>query len=356
MPADGRAAPSPRDWSGRLVRAWNTRGPLALALLPLSWIFGALAAVRRALWRSGVLKAQRLPCPVVVVGNRIAGGAGKTPTTIAIVSHLRRRGWQVGVVSRGHGRSGDAPLCVDARSPASAAGDEPLLIARRCSVPVAVGRERAAAARLLLREHPRLDLIVADDGLQHLALARDVEVVVFDERGAGNGWLLPAGPLREPVDAPAAAPAQLVLYNAAQPSTALPGWLGQRRLGGFVRLRDWWQGLPAQARPAELFDGGTALAAAGIAVPRRFFDALRATGLAIEELALPDHHDFARLPWPAQTQRVVLTEKDAVKLDPARADLASAGADIWVAQLDFDPEPGFLAALDASLPRPPSSN
>lgn len=351
MPAD----PSDRDWSGRLVRAWNTRGPLARALLPLAWIFGALAAVRRALWHSGLLKPQRLPCPVVVVGNRIAGGAGKTPATIAVVAHLRQRGWQVGVVSRGHGRSGDSPLCIDARSPAALAGDEPLLIARRCGVPVAVGRERAAAARLLLREHPQLDLLVADDGLQHLALARDVEIVVFDERGAGNGWLLPAGPLREPIDAPAAAPSQLVLYNAGKPSTPLQGWLGQRRLGGFVRLRDWWQGLPAAARPADLFDGRTALAAAGIAVPQRFFDALRDAGLPIDELALPDHHGFAQLPWPEQTQRVVLTEKDAVKLDPARPDLAAGGPDIWVAQLDFTPEPGFLAALDASLPRPPPS-
>lgn len=336
------------------MRAWNTRGPLARSLLPLSWVFGALAGLRRTLWRAGLFKPQRLPCPVVVVGNRIAGGAGKTPTTIAVVAHLQRRGWRVGVVSRGHGRSGDAPACIDMRSPAALAGDEPLLIARRCGVPVAVGRERAAAGRLLLSEHPRVDLVVADDGLQHLALARDVEIVVFDERGAGNGWLLPAGPLREPIDAPSTARSQLVLYNAHAPSTALPGWVGTRQLGGFVLLQEWWEGQPAVARPAALFDGRSVLATAGIAVPGRFFDALREAGLSVEELALPDHHDFATLPWPAGTPRVVLTEKDAVKLTPAR--LGPAGPQVWVAQLDFEPEAGFLAALDTSLPRPPSPN
>jgi tetraacyldisaccharide 4'-kinase len=337
-----------------VVRAWNTRGPLAVALLPLSWIFGGLAGLRRALWRAGVFKPQRLPCPVVVVGNRIAGGAGKTPTTIAVVSHLQRRGWQVGVVSRGHGRDGSAPVCIDARTPAAVAGDEPLLIARRCGVPVAVGRDRSAAGRLLLSRHPQVDLIVADDGLQHLALARDVEIVVFDERGAGNGWLLPAGPLREAIDAPSMARSQLVLYNAGSPSTTLPGWLGTRRPGGFVLLQDWWEGRPSAPRPAALFDGRGVLAAAGIAVPGRFFDALRAAGLRVEELALPDHHDFATLPWPADTPRVVLTEKDAVKLAPDRPGLAAM--EIWVAQLDFELEAGFLAALDAGLPRPPSPN
>ena len=188
----------------KLQEAWLWRGPLARALLPLSWLYGAVVALRRGLFRTGLLRATRLPVPVVVVGNLIAGGAGKTPTTLALVSLLREQGWTPGIVSRGHGREGAGLYEVTRDSSALHSGDEPLLLHLRSGAPMVVGADRVAAARTLLQRHPEVDLLLSDDGLQHLRLARDVEVIVFDERGAGNGWLLPAGPLREPV--PAAAP------------------------------------------------------------------------------------------------------------------------------------------------------
>src|SRR6185295_18485753 len=209
------------DLARRLERAWLARGPLAVALLPLAWLFGVLAAVRRTLYRVGVVRAQRLPVPVVVVGNLIAGGAGKTPTTIAVVELLRRQGWHPGIVSRGHGRRSNDVAEVRADTPVADSGDEPRLLRIRLGVPVLVGRDRVAAARELLRLHPATDVLVSDDGLQHLRLARDAQVLVFDSRGVGNGWLLPAGPLREPLT-PAPPPHSVVLYNASTATTPWP--------------------------------------------------------------------------------------------------------------------------------------
>ena len=179
----------------RLRAAWQRRGPLAVLLWPLSRLYGALAARQRAVDAS---KAVRLSVPVVVVGNVIAGGAGKTPTTLAIVQHLKARGWRPGIVSRGHGRASSDCREVGPGADPQDVGDEPLLLRRRADVPVFVAPRRAEAGRTLLAAHPACDILVCDDGLQHVALARDVEICVFDARGIGNGWLLPAGPLREP--------------------------------------------------------------------------------------------------------------------------------------------------------------
>lgn len=354
QPASGAA-------QSALTRAWLGRGPLALALLPLSWLFGLLVGLRHRLYRLGWLATESLPVPVLVVGNRVAGGAGKTPATIAVVQHLQARGLRIGVVSRGHGRTGPAVAIVGADSRAEQVGDEPLLIARRTRAPVAVARRRAAAARELLNRHPDLDVIVTDDGLQHLALARDIEIVVFDERGAGNGWLLPAGPLREPIDTPSSARRQLVLYSGGQPSTHLAGYCGRRRLAGFVLLADWRRGLAPAVRPERLFAASAEalMAAAGIAVPQRFFDQLTALGLRFQPLPLPDHYDYAGHTWPANARLAIVTEKDAVKLQDGLplSGQQAAGPEIWVAQLDFEPEPAFFAALDLavdSLPPPRS--
>lgn len=329
----------------RLQQAWLARGPLAVALLPLSLVFGALTAVRRWLYRCGMLRVQRIDVPVLVVGNLVAGGAGKTPAVLAVVALLRREGWHPGIVSRGHGRKSDSVLQVERDTAASAAGDEPLLLRLRSGVPVFVGRDRVAAARALRRQHPQTDVVVCDDGLQHLRLARDAQVLVFDERGAGNGWLLPAGPLREAL--PAQVPARTaVLYNATAPSTRLPGQLAQRSLTGAVALADWWQS--GQATPQTLADlrGRRMLAAAGIARPQRFFAMLREAGLTIVEHPLPDHHDFAELEWPTDTTDVVITEKDAVKIAPERA----AGVRLWVAALDFRFDAAFERELLSLLP------
>jgi tetraacyldisaccharide 4'-kinase len=324
----------------RLQRLWMSRGALACALLPLAALFGAISALRRALYRRGWWRAQTLPVPVIVVGNLIAGGAGKTPTVMAIVRLLACHGHRPGIVSRGYGRRGADCLDVHADTPVAACGDEPLLLRLRTGAPVAVGRDRVAAARLLLARHPEVDVIVSDDGLQHLRLARSAQVLVFDERGIGNGWLLPAGPLREPF-APTAPARSVVLYNAQAATTPWPGTTARRALAGAVPLAAWWLGQAASLAALRALQGRPLLAVAGVARPQRFFTMLRAAGLTITPLPLPDHHDYAALPWPPETADVVLTEKDAVKIDPQRI----GGTRVWVAALDFVPAAAFDLAL-----------
>ena len=339
-----------------LQRTWSEHGGLSVALLPLSWVFAAVSASRRLLYRKGILTTHALPVPVLVVGNIVVGGAGKTPATITIVDMLRRDGWTPGVVSRGHGRIGRAVLPATGSSAATQAGDEPILIARRTQAPVYVGSDRVAAAHALLQAHPEVDIVVSDDGLQHLALGRDVEIVVFDDRGAANRRLLPAGPLREPLpkglgavgSGPAMArqPRRLVLYNAPTATTPLTGHLGRRRLSGAVALEAWARGEGPSWATLGALQGRSVVAAAGLARPARFFAMLREGGLDVRELPLSDHHDFAVLPWPAGTSDVVVTEKDAVKL----AGRPMGGARVWVATLDFEIEPSFEAALFEALP------
>ncbi|MBQ6655826.1 MAG: tetraacyldisaccharide 4'-kinase, partial [Ottowia sp.] len=178
-----------------LRQRWQQRGAAARLLWPLSVLYGALAKHQQAQQKK---HAQRLPVPVIVIGNVIAGGAGKTPTTLAIAQHLTKRGWRVGLISRGHGRSTRDCREVLPDSTPQDVGDEPLLLRRRSGCPVFVAARRADAGRALLAAHPDTNILICDDGLQHAALARDVDICVFDARGTGNGWLLPAGPLREP--------------------------------------------------------------------------------------------------------------------------------------------------------------
>jgi len=347
MVAPARATLSDRA-AAVVQRSWQGRGALSAALLPAAAAFEAIATARRALFARGWRKSKRLPVPVVVVGNLVVGGAGKTPTTIAVVELLARRGYAVGIVSRGYGRTGSGIALVTRDASAQAVGDEPLLLQRRTGVPVAVGADRVRAGHALLRAHPGIDVIVSDDGLQHLALERDVEVLVFDERGAGNGRLLPAGPLRERLP-PALGPDQIALYNAAAPTTPLPGYLAQRSLAGVTPLDAWWTGAAPMRGALESLRDREVFAVAGLARPERFFAMLRDDGLHIVECALGDHADFRSLPWPTGTTDVVLTEKDAIKLAPTRP----MGTRVWVARLDFVPEPGFGSALLALLPPPP---
>ena len=344
------AATLQRRLAETLLRSWRGRGILSNVLVPAAWAFAAVAAVRRALFARGIRTSSKLPVPVVVVGNVLVGGAGKTPTVIAIVELLARRGYRPGVVSRGYGRTGRDAVLVNAAASAADVGDEPLLLHRRTGRPVAVGVDRVAAGHALLRAHPEVDVVVSDDGLQHLALEREVEVLVFDERGAGNGRLLPAGPLREQLPA-SLAPQQLVVYNADAPTTPLPGYVARRELAGVVPLAAWWAGADAKSDSLAGLRGRRITAVAGVARPERFFAMLRAQGLEIVEQPLDDHADFTALPWPPGTVEVVVTEKDAVKLAPTRP----LGAHVWVARLDFVPEPAFDAALLALL-APPSSN
>ena len=324
-----------------LTRAWETRGHLAVMLLPIALLYYALLVLRRGLYRTGLLTSQSVDCAVVVVGNAVAGGAGKTPTTIGIVQHLQARGLAVGVVSRGYGRSEDTVRAVLPESDAHTVGDEPLLIARTTRAPVFVAPKRHAAAAALLAAYPQTRVIVCDDGLQHYALHRDLEVCVFDDRAVGNGWLLPSGPLREPWPRAALACAGqrddhlLVLHTGAKPAFA--GFRGHRELAEHALTRDGCQQALTDLKPP-------LLALAGIARPDAFFALLRARGLALDQtLALPDHFDFSQFDTTQlQGHQVLCTEKDAVKLWK-----------VWPQALAVPLvqtlEPAFLQALDNRL-------
>ncbi|MDO8306299.1 tetraacyldisaccharide 4'-kinase [Herminiimonas sp.] len=296
-----------------LKRTWAQRGLAAWLLWPLSCIFGALSAWRRLLYRLGIAKTQRLPVPVVVVGNIFVGGTGKTPLTIWLAQALRQAGLHPGVISRGYGTHNDVPHAVTAQSLAQQVGDEPLLIAYRTQCPVMVGRDRVAVAQALLAAHPEVDVIISDDGLQHYRLARDIEIILFDGRGVGNGWLLPAGPLREPVSRRR----DFTVINGAPESMLLPPDAIAMRLEGLVA--EPLAMMPyAQASSRTLASFSVAptriLAAAGIGNPQRFFTLLRAAGLDFAELPLPDHYDFSDNPFAGLHADVILiTEKDAVK-------------------------------------------
>ena len=338
---------------------WRPRlTPLTALLLPLGWLVGAVSARRRT-----AARAQALAAPVIVVGNVIVGGAGKTPTVIALVALLRSWGWTPGIVSRGHGRVDAAALLLDASTPPDLAspasfGDEPLLMHRRTGAPVAVARQRRDAALRLLAAHPEVDVVIADDGLQHHALPRDIELVVFDGRGIGNGHTLPAGPLRERASQiwPAAAdtPPRFILVNGrwpAPPARALPAPRAQcfeatRWLGGALPLADWTRGAAATREALIALRGRPLVAAAGIGDPERFFAMLEAEGLAITRMPLADHASFDMLPWPADATDVVVTEKDAVKL----AGRATGATRVWVATLDFGLPDALATALRAALP------
>lgn len=327
-----------------LQQAWQRRGPLAWSLWPLSWIYGALAALYRSLYQLRLRRIEHLPVPVVVVGNVVAGGAGKTPVVVAVVEHLQALGLRPGVISRGYGRRDDGG-CHEVRpdeTDAARSGDEPLLVARRCRVPVVVGAHRVQAARRLLALHPQTQVLVSDDGLQHAPLGRDIEICVFDARGTGNGWLLPAGPLREPW--PRAA--DLVLRPAEV--KGIEGFDIARRLAPQAVRAD------GTRRPLADFAAPGApgvLAVAGIAQPEAFFAMLRAAGiLPTRTLALPDHHDFDQPPLdlPADLA-LVCTEKDAVKLWRHRPQA-------WAVPLHVQIAPGFWAAFDRLLAAKLSSN
>ncbi|GGI20882.1 tetraacyldisaccharide 4'-kinase [Oxalicibacterium faecigallinarum] len=291
-----------------LTRSWMQRGLFAHAMLPLSCLFHHLANSRRRSYLDHPEKRQRLPVPVIVVGNIFVGGTGKTPLTIWLVHTLREAGFHPGVISRGYGADNSLVKNVTTLSSPQDVGDEPLLIAQRAQCPLVVGRDRVAAGLALLAAHPQVDVIISDDGLQHYRLVRDIEIVLFDQRGIGNGWLLPAGPLREP----ASRQGDFTVVNGGLPApgVAADAIAMHLRADQVEQLSD-----PAQTRPLTSFAGiASLLAAAGIGNPARFFNMLREAGLQFETMALPDHHDFANNPFADSTAEIILiTEKDAVK-------------------------------------------
>lgn len=327
-----------------LMKAWNGQGgwgvALAFLLRPISWVFDDLVALRRGVYKLRLIKPHQLPVPVIVVGNVMVGGVGKTPVTIALVQHLIAQGLRVGVLSRGYGRKISKGLDirhVTKQSTANEVGDEPLLITRTCKIPVVVGSKRAAAGQALLAAHPDIEVLVCDDGLQHWQLARDLELCVFDERGTGNGQLLPAGPLREPwpriainKDVPC-----LVVNTSG---TAAPNeYATQRQLAYFAQQAD------GNPRPLQSWGDTPVQALAGIAKPEVFFSMLREQGMNLTRThALPDHANLDDLQIDPSLGDVMCTEKDAVKL-------WAKHPEAWAVPLQTTLSPDLLAAIDHHL-------
>ncbi|EKS7192889.1 tetraacyldisaccharide 4'-kinase [Enterobacter ludwigii] len=289
-----------------IARIWSGESPLWLLLLPLSWLYGLVSGLIRLLYRLGLKQAWRAPVPVVVVGNLTAGGNGKTPVVIWLVEQLQKRGIRPGVVSRGYGgKAAQYPLLLTAKTTTAEAGDEPVLIYQRTGAPVAVSPVRSDAVQALLAEHA-VDIIITDDGLQHYALARDKEIVVIDGvRRFGNGWWLPAGPMRERASRLRSVDAVIVNGGEAKPGE-IPMHL---RPGMAVNL------LTGERRAVSLLPALVAMA--GIGHPPRFFATLEQCGARLEKrVPLADHQALvpdrvAALTAPGQT--LIMTEKDAVK-------------------------------------------
>ena len=315
------------------MKYWNHRGALAWLLWPVSVIFLVLVLTRRILYWVRLLGSRHPGIPVIVVGNITAGGSGKTPLVIWIAEFLRAKGWQPGIVSRGYrtarsavGASGEVPRAATIASEPQDVGDEPILLSRRSGCPVWVGEDRVQVAAILRRENPKVDVLILDDGLQHYRIRRDLEICVLDARGVGNGFLLPAGPLREPrwrlrtVDA--------VVANGFAMKDAHAMRLEGDELHRMTDARD--------RKPASAFAGQKVHAVAGIGDPNRFFLHLARFGLKPVPHAFRDHHAFTPKDLEfGDDAPVMMTEKDAVKLRHA------ARPNWWVLPVTAKLDPAF---------------
>jgi tetraacyldisaccharide 4'-kinase len=314
---------------------WYRLSLLSLALWPLSLVYRMLAALRRFAYRSGVLRAAKMPVAVIVVGNIVAGGTGKTPLVLWLARMLKNNGWAPGILSRGYRGSATAPMAVAAASPAQLVGDEPLLLARSSGCPVWVGRDRASAAAGLLAAHPACDLLILDDGLQHYRLARDIEIAVEDARGEGNGLLLPAGPLREP----ASRSVDAWVANSAPPGIHGPSFRMDLRGDTFHRVA-----APHSSLAAAAFAPKKLHAVAGIGNPQRFFDHLAQLGLTTVNHAFPDHHAYSASDLDfGDCEALLMTEKDAVKCE------AFAREHWYALQVEAELAPAFFDFILAKL-------
>ncbi len=309
MPASATTSAASTAPASTFPRHWQTRGPLAVLLLPIAVLFAAVAAIRRSAYRWKLLPIVETGLPVIVVGNITAGGTGKTPLVLWLAQFLTAHGKRPGIISRGYGSARSDSRAVPANGNAADYGDEPCLLAQRAGCPVWVGTDRAATARALRAAHPDVNVIISDDGLQHYRLARDVEIAVIDgARGLGNGWPLPAGPLREPASRLVTVDA--VVVNGADAAATFPNSLAMQLQGDtFRNLGD-----PQQTVTATHFRGQQVHAIAGIGNPPRFFAHLQRLELDCITRAFPDHHAYTAQDLQfAGDHNVVMTEKDAVK-------------------------------------------
>ena len=324
----------------RLVATWYTPRvtPLAALLWPLSILFRITVGARRALYGAGVLRTARLPVPVIVVGNITVGGVGKTPLTRALAEQLAHRGFRPGIVSRGYGGTSAVPRAVTSGDDPKVVGDEPLLFAET-GLPVWIGHNRADAGRGLIRANPSCDVIIADDGLQHYALARAMEIAVIDaSREFGNGLMLPAGPLREPVSRLRDVDAVVRLFAGDMPRP--PAANGHETAMTHEPLP--WRNLKhpgLEANPAQWKDKEVH-AVSGIGNPQRFFDMIATLGIAATPHAFPDHHDYTPgdIAFPGAIA-ILMTQKDAVKC------LAFADARCWYLPLRAIVDPALVALV-----------
>jgi tetraacyldisaccharide 4'-kinase len=329
-----------------LQRVWYDRHApwLSFALLPLSWLFGAVVACRRAAYRVGLLPRVQVGRPVIVIGNVTVGGTGKTPFTIWLATRLQQQGMRVGIVLRGYGgSSAHWPRDVSTDSSAEEVGDEAVLLASRTGAIVVAGPDRVAAARRAIERGA--EIVLSDDGLQHYRLARDREVVVIDgRRGVGNRRLLPAGPLREPVSRLAQADLRVVSWRdgAARALTPAPA-----TIQACARLTEATALIGGETRPLESFRGSRVHAVAGIGHPQQFFAALQEFGIDVAPHALPDHARLtaADIRFPDQLP-VLMTEKDAVKC------FRVADQRHWAVRMDVMVSEQDAAAVRAMLDRP----
>lgn len=294
-------------------RVWYEGAALGWILLPLSGLYWLITAGRRLLYRCGVFRTHQISVPVIVVGNITAGGTGKTPIVIWLARELRARAYSPGIVSRGYGGSGsDEPMRVDAGSATELVGDEPVLLARHSACPVVVDSDRVRGAKALASDG--VDVIIADDGLQHYRLARDYEICVIDgARGLGNRRLLPAGPLRELPERLSQAD-QLLVNGVMSPAGAL-SVAEQNAIPFELSAVEACRLNESLTRPIDRFAGTTVHAVAGIGNPGRFFELLRTFGIQVIEHAFVDHAALSLEEIDFDDDfNVFMTEKDAVKL------------------------------------------
>ncbi|MFM2407272.1 MAG: tetraacyldisaccharide 4-kinase [Pseudomonadota bacterium] len=317
-----------------LQRHWYRITPLHLVLLPVSWLFGALAATRRALFRTGIFSSTQLNVPVIIVGNISVGGTGKTPLTLSLAAQLIAHGKHPMIISRGYGGTSLGPQAVTLNNRAAQVGDEPLLMAQRQLCPVWIGRNRVATALAALAAHPECDVILCDDGLQHYRLQRDVEIVVVDAaRQFGNQFLLPAGPLREPVSRLKSVAA--IVYNGGIEADNAKQFSMQLQGEIFYNLLT-----PSQTATALELKGLRCHAIAGIGNPSRYFAALTKLGLSFTNHAFADHHAYRAEELNfAACDALLLTEKDAVKCAPF------ADARYWVLRVEAQISPALIELI-----------